>query len=79
VVAPDVFGEVEGFVRSGQGLFAENLRAARKRGELGAGTKVEDLARFLVEFELGLLTYGILEPRRAARRRTLAFLDRVLG
>ena len=33
----------------------------------------------VVIHELGLLTHGILESRKAERRRALAFLDRVLA
>jgi len=78
VVGPAIFEQVRSFVRAGGKLFQKNLEAAQERGELSAGTDPEALARFLVCYELGLLTYGILESRRSERRKTLAFLDRVL-
>ena len=78
VVGAAVFGKVRNFVRGGEKLFVENLEASRARGELGVDADVDDLARFLVIHELGLLTHGILESRKAERRRTLDLLDRVL-
>jgi AcrR family transcriptional regulator len=78
VVGPAVFGKVRSFVRDGGKLFRRNLDASRERGELTADQDTEDLARFLVIHELGLLTHGILESRRAERRKAVALLDRVL-
>ena len=79
VVGPRVFGQVKSFVRDGGKLFERNLEASVERGELPADTDCEALARFLVVHELGLLTHGILESRKTERRRSLAFLDRVLA
>ena len=78
VVGPGVYRQILDFVRAGGKLLEKNLQASRERGELDAGVDVESLAGFLVAFELGFLTYGIVEPRKAQRRRTLDFLERVL-
>jgi TetR/AcrR family transcriptional repressor of nem operon len=77
VVGPGPFGKVRAFVRDGGKRLAENLEASRQRGEITAATDTAALARFLVAYEIGLLTYGIIEPRKSARRETLAFLDRL--
>lgn len=78
VVGPGIFEKVRDFVRGGGELFRRNLEAARERGELAPETDPTVLARFLVAWEIGLLTYAILEPRKSARRETLAYLERVL-
>jgi len=72
------FKMVREFVEGGGGLFQANLEASQKSGEIAAGTNAEELARFLVIYEIGLLTYGILESRKGERRQTLSFLDGVL-
>ena len=79
VVGPGTFGKVRSFVRDGGKLFEANLEASRARGELPKGTDTAALARFLVVHELGLLTHGILEARKSERRKSLEFLDLVLG
>jgi TetR/AcrR family transcriptional repressor of nem operon len=78
VVGPGVFGQVRSFVKAGTKLIQENLDAARERGEIAKDTDVEVLARFLVTYEIGLLTYAILDSRKSARRQTLACLERLL-
>ena len=78
VVGRGIFGKVRSFVKGGELLFLKNLEAAKERSELAAATDVVALARFLVCYEVGLLTYAILEPRKSERRKTLAFLDNVI-
>jgi len=78
VVEAGIFEKTRALLREGGRMFQDNLEAARERGELAPDTDPEVLARFLVAHEIGLITYGIVEPRRPARRETLALLDRVL-
>lgn len=78
VLAPGTFGRVQEFIQHGGELFRANLAASQVIGELPPDENVEALARFLVIHELGLLTYGILDPSKTSRRESLRFLDSVL-
>jgi len=79
VVGPAVYGSVRSFLQSGGKLFLRNLEASQARGELSAEIDLDSLARFLVIHEIGVLTYGIVESRKAERRKALVFLDKLLS
>jgi AcrR family transcriptional regulator len=78
VLRPGTISKVESFIRTGGDFFRENLEASQQRGELTTDTEVEELASFLVVYEIGLLTYAILETRKGERRKTLNILERLL-
>lgn len=78
LLRPGTYKQVQDFLVAGRDLFQANLDASKKRGELASKTDTKQLARFLVVYEIGLLTYGILDSRKAARRETLSYLDKLL-
>lgn len=78
VVPPRVYAMVERFAASVEGGFRRNVAAARERGELPAGTDVDDIARFLTALNMGLMSYGIVVPGATSREGVVAIVDRVL-
>ena len=79
VVSRRAFTTVERFVASGEERFRRNLTAARKAGELPAGTDPDALAKLLTALNMGLVSYGIVEPDPTARGRILGVVEQLLG
>ena len=78
LVDSDTWATTRNFVLGGEEALRRNLEAAKERGQIAAGTDTEGLARFLVAFSIGLITYGVVAPDGTDRGRALAFLDPVL-
>jgi AcrR family transcriptional regulator len=78
VVPERVYATIERFVATTDEQFRRNLAAARERGELSADTDVGGLAKVLTALNMGLMTYGVVAPRRTDPADVAALLDRVL-
>jgi TetR/AcrR family transcriptional repressor of nem operon len=78
VIGDGAWRTTQQFTADSEAAIRRNLEAAQARGDLEAETDVEALARFLVALDIGMLTYGILQPDVPPRAAALAFVERVL-
>ena len=73
-----IYARVEAFTRDLESALLRNLRAARKRGELGPQADPLALAQLLTALDIGLMTYGIYSPDPQARARMIGQIERLL-
>lgn len=78
VVPRKAFHLLEQVLDRGRESFRKNLLAASERGQGKKAPNVEGLIHFLIAFEMGILTYGILSDGAQERLEAISLLDRVL-
>ncbi len=79
VVPPQAFAMIEKFAASAEEGFRRNLAAGVKSGDLAKGTDVDALAKFLVAFNMGMISYGIVAQDDSDRVRIVGVIERMLG
>src|SRR4030095_8589360 len=54
--------KVRDFVRASEGLMLESLSAAQRQGEIREDLDLKSLAKYLVVFNIGMVTYSLVNP-----------------
>ena len=75
VVPEPVYHSVQELVRGIEQGFRHNLEAARAAGRLRPGTDIVGQAKLLSAFDMGFLSYGIVDSDRGGLERMIAALE----
>ncbi len=78
LIESQTFSAVRDFIRGSERQLEANLRAAREAGEVSSKYDPSVLARFIVTFDIGLVTYDILAPKTAEKQALVEILDALL-
>lgn len=66
------------FVKGAEESLLKNLKAARENDEIDAKLDIDALAKFLVVFDIGLVTHELLEPPPQDKADILVLLETLL-
>jgi TetR/AcrR family transcriptional repressor of nem operon len=70
---------VREFVATSENLMLDNLKAAQTRGEIRKDLNLDSLAKFLVVFDIGMVTYSLVNPTAEEKNRIEEILRELLS
>jgi AcrR family transcriptional regulator len=79
VIQKKISDRVKTFAMGSEGALLENFQAAQANGEVDQDMDVEALAKFMLVFNMGLVTYELLSPQMKDKERIWGVLKSLFG
>ena len=79
VVPAAVTDQLREFIAGIEAALLKNLQAAQAQGDLAADLDVQAVAKFLVVFDIGMVTHELLEPSRQDKELIAGVVLKLLG
>lgn len=79
VIQETISERVKYFAKGSEGALLENFKAAQAKGEVDQDMDVEALAKFMLVFDMGLVTYELLSPHMKDKERIWEVLKSLFG